>query len=73
MAGKITFAQLALIFQVNYLRNPFTNEILEESAWCAVPWNEVSDDPLYLQITSTILSFILPIIVVSALYIRYAH
>ncbi len=45
---------ISFVFQVNYLTNEFTNEILEESAWCAVPWNEDSRTPLYLvSITTT--------------------
>jgi hypothetical protein len=57
-------------FQVNYLTNEFTQEVLEESAWCAVPWNEDSRTPLYLMIASTVVAFIIPFSLVTVLYYR---
>jgi len=55
---------------VNYLTNEYTNEVLEESAWCAVPWNEDSRSPLYLMIASTVVAFIIPFTLVTVLYYR---
>ena len=57
-------------FQVNYLKSEFTNEVIEESAWCAVPWNENSRTPLYLMIASTVVAFIIPFTLVTVLYYR---
>ncbi len=36
----LSFSLLITPQQVNYLRDHLTNERIEESAWCAVPWNE---------------------------------
>jgi hypothetical protein len=52
------------------LTNEFTQEVLEESAWCAVPWNEDSRTPLYLMIASTVVAFIIPFSLVTVLYYR---
>lgn len=57
--------------KVNYVHNPETQERIERSAWCAVPWNEESSKaPLYLMIMSTVVGFIIPCSLVTILYCK---
>ena len=57
--------------QVNYLTNEFTGEPLEETAWCNIPWNEVSSrTPVYLMIMSTVVAFIIPFTLAIVLYFK---
>lgn len=69
--ASVTFSLPWLFYnKVNYLTNKYTNQVLEESAWCAVPWNENARTPLYLMITSTVVAFIIPFTLVTVLYYR---
>ena len=56
--------------KVNYLTNEYTNQVMENSAWCAVPWNENAKTPFYLMISSTVVAFIIPFSLVTILYYR---
>ena len=58
----------SLFTRVNYLI--FNNELLEESAWCSVPFDEENLGSVYLILSYSFLFFILPLIIVSVLYIR---
>ena len=54
--------------RVNYLI--FNNEQLEESAWCSVLFNEENVGSVYLMLFSTLIYFVLPLMLVTVLYIR---
>ena len=55
--------------QVNYLY--FNNEPLEESAWCSIPFTEDNIGSVYLMLSYTLIYFIIPMITVTILYIRF--
>ena len=57
--------------QVNYLY--FNNEPLEESAWCSIPFTEDNIGSVYLMLSYTTIYFIIPMITVTILYIRYSE
>ena len=59
----------ALFTKVNYL--VFNDRIVEESAWCSIPFNEEPSGSLYMMLGSTIIYFIVPMVVVTMLYTRY--
>ena len=59
----------AFFTKVNYLE--YDGTILEESAWCSIPFNEETSGSLYMMLGSTILYFFAPMIVVTLLYTRY--
>lgn len=58
----------ALFTKVNYL--VFNDRIVEESAWCSIPFNEEPSGSLYMMLGSTIIYFIVPMVVVTMLYTR---
>ena len=67
----VSFLSVAPWFQftrVNYLI--FNNEQLEESAWCSVLFNEENVGSVYLMLFSTLIYFVLPLMLVTVLYIR---
>ncbi len=63
------------LFQVNYLIHPLSNKTIPESAWCAIPF-EYKDAkvkiPFIMMIVTTVLFFVLPLVLVTTLYFRYA-
>eukprot|EP00094_Tigriopus_californicus_P002588 TCALIF_02500-PA protein Name:"Similar to CapaR Neuropeptides capa receptor (Drosophila melanogaster)" AED:0.38 eAED:0.38 QI:0/0.5/0.2/0.6/0.5/0.6/5/0/278 len=54
--------------KVNYLMDEKSGQVIEESAWCAIPWNEGTQIPLYLMIVSTVIAFIIPLTLVMNWY-----
>ena len=52
------------------MTNEYTNEVMPDSAWCAVPWNEDAKTPFYLMISSTVVAFIIPFSLVTVLYYK---
>ena len=54
--------------KVNYLT--YEEEVLEESAWCSIPFNEETPGSLYMMLCSTILYFFVPMMLVTMLYTR---
>ena len=58
----------AFFTKVNYL--VYKDNILVESAWCSIPFNEENSGSLYMMMTSTIIYFLVPFVIVSALYLR---
>ena len=65
----ISASPWALFTKVNYLM--YDGTILEESAWCSIPFNEETSGSLYMMLGSTSLYFFAPLVVVTALYSRY--
>ena len=59
----------AFFTKVNYLE--YDGTILEESAWCSIPFNEETSGSLYMMLGSTILYFFIPMVVVTLLYLRF--
>ncbi len=61
-----------LPFQVNHLTHPLTNETIPQSAWCAIPFQDMSQAkvPLIMMIATTALFFVLPLVLVTTLYCR---
>ena len=55
---------------MNYLTNEYTGEVIAESGWCAIPWNDDTQVPLYLMIASTVVAFIIPFTLVIVLYFK---
>ena len=55
---------------MNYLTHETSGEILEGSAWCAIPWNEGSRAPVYFMIGSTVVAFIVPLTLVIVMYFK---
>ncbi len=55
---------------MNYLHDDGGGDRIEESAWCAVPWNEGTRVPVYLMVMSTVVAFIIPITLVAVLYFQ---
>ncbi|TRY68661.1 hypothetical protein TCAL_02500, partial [Tigriopus californicus] len=66
----VTYSSIFTIvaFTVNYLMDEKSGQVIEESAWCAIPWNEGTQIPLYLMIVSTVIAFIIPLTLVMVLY-----
>ena len=60
------------VIKVNYVRNN-RNETIIESAWCGPPFNEPENSWEVLVITSTVLFFVLPNIVLLTLYLHIAR
>ena len=58
----------AFFTKVNYL--VYKDMTLVESAWCSIPFNEENSGSLYMMMTSTIVYFLVPFVIVSALYLR---
>ena len=58
----------SLFTKVNYLM--LDGKIVEESAWCSIPFNEETSGSLYMMLGSTLLYFFAPLVVVTALYSR---
>ena len=58
----------ALFTKVNYL--VYEGTILEESAWCSIPFNEETSGSLYMMLGSTILYFFVPLVIVVLMYAR---
>ena len=65
----ITALPWSYFTKVNYL--DFKGKILLNSAWCSVPFDENSGT-LYMTMACTLVFFILPIIIVTVLYIQIA-
>ena len=61
----------AFFTKVNYLI--YDGEILEESAWCSIPFNEETSGSLYMMLGSTVIYFFAPMVVVTLLYTRYGQ
>ena len=61
----------AFFTKVNYLI--YEGEILEESAWCSIPFNEETSGSLYMMLGSTVIYFFAPMVVVTLLYTRYGQ
>ena len=59
----------AFFTKVNYL--DYEGRILEESAWCSIPFNEETHGSLYMMLGSTLLYFFAPMFVVTLLYTRW--
>ena len=58
----------AFFTKVNYLE--YDGTILEESAWCSIPFNEETSGSLYMILGSAFLYFFIPMLVVTLLYTR---
>jgi neuromedin U receptor 1 len=58
----------ALFTKVNYL--VYNGKIVEESAWCSIPFNEETTGSLYMMLASTVIYFFVPMVVVTLLYTR---
>ena len=58
----------AFFTKVNYLT--YGGEILKESAWCSIPFNEETSGSLYMMLGSTVIYFFAPMFVVTLLYTR---
>ena len=58
----------ALFTKVNYL--VYKGKIVEESAWCSIPFNEETTGSLYMMLGSTVIYFFVPMVVVTLLYTR---
>ena len=60
------------LFQVNFLVHPETSVPIPESAWCAIPFQNESESkiPLLMMLITTILFFVLPLVLVTTLYCR---
>ena len=63
------------IKQVNYLQDPNDQDIvIEESAWCNIPYNDPTDLNVrmahYMVIASTCLFFIIPFAILFGLYTK---
>ena len=58
----------ALFTKVNYLH--YNGKIVEESAWCSIPFNEETTGSLYMMLGSTVIYFFVPMVVVTLLYTR---
>lgn len=56
--------------KVNYLI--YDGAILEETAWCSIPFNEENIGSLYMMLATTLVYFLVPMITVSVLYVRLA-
>ncbi|TRY79836.1 hypothetical protein TCAL_10918 [Tigriopus californicus] len=58
--------------KVNYLTHPQSGASIPESAWCAIPFQDMSKAkiPLIMMIVTTLLFFVMPFIVVTTLYCR---
>ena len=61
----------ALFTKVNYL--VYNGKIVEESAWCSIPFNEETTGSLYMMLGSTVIYFFVPMVVVTLLYTRYVY
>ena len=61
-------APWAIFTKVNYLM--YEETILEESAWCSIPFNEETSGSLYMILGSTCLYFFAPLVIVTFLYSR---
>ncbi|GIX85802.1 neuropeptides capa receptor [Caerostris darwini] len=62
----------AFFTQVNQLINPDTKEPLPESKWCGFPFNKPERQWEWLMLCSTFIFFVLPVSVITALYVRIA-
>ena len=49
----------------------YDGKIVEESAWCSIPFTEETRGSLYFMLASTLLYFIAPLVVVSFIYSRH--
>ena len=60
------------MLKVNYLTHEKSGDLITESAWCAIPWNEEEESktPLYFMIVSTFAAFIFPFTLVIVLYFK---
>ncbi len=58
--------------KVNHLVHPLTSEPISESAWCAIPFQDMSKAkiPLIMMIVTTVLFFVVPLVIVTTLYCR---
>ena len=59
----------AFYTKVNYLL--YDGKIVEESAWCSIPFTEETSGSLYIMLASTLLYFFAPLVVVSFIYSRH--
>ena len=58
----------AIFTKVNFLE--LNGIILPESSWCSIPFNEESKGSFYMTLASTGIYFIVPLVMVSVLYMR---
>jgi hypothetical protein len=58
----------SFLTKVNYLE--YQGRILEEYAWCSIPFNEDTHGSLYMILGSMLLYFFAPMFVVTLLYTR---
>ena len=58
--------------KVNYLLHPGTGDRLPESAWCAIPFQDMEQAkiPLIMMIATTAIFFVVPLVLVATLYCR---
>ena len=68
MISCASAAPWAFFTKVNYLS--YQGVMLEESAWCSIPFNEETTGSLYMMLGSTLLYFFAPLVVVTLLYTR---
>ena len=67
--GVFDWSLIRFLFKVNYL--VYNNQtILEQSAWCSIPFNEEPSGSVYMMLTSTMIYFFAPMIIVTMLYTK---
>ena len=67
--NDMTYIATVPTFQVNYL--VYEGRELEESAWCSIPFNEEGIGSMYLMLAATTLYFLVPMVTVTFIYIRW--
>ena len=52
--------------------HPTAKTLIAESAWCAIPFQDMSEAkvPLIMMIVTTVLFFVIPLLVVATLYCK---
>ena len=67
----LSFASAApwtFLTKVNYLT--YNDQLLEESAWCSIPFTEEESISLYMMMLCTLIYYLIPLIIVATLYTR---
>ena len=61
-------APLVSLTRINHLE--FESELLNDSAWCGLPYNEPDKRWELVMLASTVLFFLIPLVLISCLYFR---
>lgn len=64
-------APLVSLTRINYLR--YESESVEDSAWCGLPYNEPDKRWELVMLSSTVVFFLIPLLLISCLYYRIAR